>query len=67
MVRAEVFTFRGLKLLVELLFRDAPRNSLAKTANPRMAVRFRFRPQGAAPAPTDALIPGSSVGRASGC
>lgn len=37
MVRAEEFTFRGLKLLVELLFRDAPRNSLAKTANPRMA------------------------------
>src|SRR5262249_52906272 len=43
------------------------RVAMQRTANPRTAVRFRFRPPGAAPAPTDALIPGSSVGRASGC
>ena len=44
------------------------RVAMQRTANPRTAVRFRFRPPGVfAPTMPGALIPGSSVGRASGC
>jgi hypothetical protein len=43
----------GIAYVIEKIgktaFRDVPRNSPAKTANPRTAVRFRFRPPGAAP------------------
>src|SRR6516162_6007812 len=57
-----------VEILGRIAVRDVPRNEAAETANPRTAVRFRFRPPGeAAPESPDALIPGSSVGRASGC
>ena len=67
MVRDREVSLTNLKSLAKRLF-----ETFREAAAPRLQIlvqRFDSASglQGAAPVPTDALIPGSSVGRASGC